>query len=179
MVPSRLFTSSRLFLYFGIALVVLAVTAFPTRVVLHAQAADGDYYGVGWLFAPIIGIWGLAGVFLGLAQSPMPKKRIEGYLLPLFIVVCVGLAYATHMVFMFGTGIVVSAGHGEPFWWIYFAMTLAPSALIFGVTAMFHEAKPKLDSILEKKKIKMGLFAAVSAAPLIYSIALLLFLRLL
>lgn len=105
----------RMFLYLGIALVVLAVVTFPTRIPIQAQPKDVDYVSVGWLFAPIIGIWGLASAVLGLVQSSSSKTKIASYLLPILVIITVGLAYATYLVVVFGLGIIRSFGRGEPF----------------------------------------------------------------
>ena len=102
-VSSNSFASFRVFLYLGIGLVVLAVATFPMKIPIQAQPGDVDYFIIGWLFAPIIGIWGLASIVLGLVQSSMPKRRIESYLLPLLVMVSVGLAYAAYLVIVFGT----------------------------------------------------------------------------
>ena len=71
--------------------------------------------GIGWLFAPIIGIYGLASVVLGLVHSSILKRTVELYLVPILAVVSVGLAYAVYMVVVFGSGIIQSVGRGEPF----------------------------------------------------------------
>ncbi len=175
---SGLLTSSQLFTLAGFALIVLAVVAFPMKIPIQAQPADVDYYGVGWLFAPIIGIWGLAGMVLGLVQSAKPVKRIESLLMPIVAVVCVGLAYGTYMVVLFGSGIILSAGRGEPFWWIYFALILAASAIVIGSTIAYVRSREKTAAALENKKVKATAFAAVLLVPLLYSAILLFYLRL-
>ncbi len=171
-------SSPRLFLILGIVLIVAAIIVFPARIPLHDQQADENYYGVGWLFAPILGVWGLSGVILGLVHSSISKRKIESYLMPLLVIVCAGLAYAAYMVLMFGTGIVASAGRDEPFWWVYFLLMLTPNVITLAVAAMFYGAKSKLDETFKKRNVKVSLFAAVLASPVAYSVALTIFLRL-
>jgi hypothetical protein len=178
MLERRWFSSSRLFLCLGIALVILAVITFPTKIPLQAQPGDVDYYSVGWLFAPIIGIWGLASVVLGLVQSSLPKRKIEAYFLPLLVVVTVGLAYAAYLAVVFGSGIIRSVGHGEPFWWLYFGLVLAPSVLIYASATKFFRAKENVE-LLKNKKLRSATFVTLAAVPLSYTAGFLLLMNLL
>ena len=169
---------SRLFIYLGVALIVLAFVAFPTRIPLQAQPGDVDYFGVGWLFAPIIGIWGLASIVLGLVQSSSPKRIIESYLLPVVAVVTVGLAYATYMVAVFGLGIIRSVGRGEPFWWLYFVLVLVPSVLIYASTIKFLKSEKK-PILLMNNKVKAAAFVMLAGVPLSFTAVFLVLLYLL
>jgi mannose/fructose/N-acetylgalactosamine-specific phosphotransferase system component IIC len=167
-----------MFLYLGIGLVVLAVVAFPVKLPIQAQPGDVDYFGIGWLFAPIIGIWGLASIVLGLVQSSSPKRTVESYLLPLLAVVTVGLAYATYMVVVFGSGIIHSIGRGEPFWWLYFGLVLAPASLIYSSAIRFLKSKEKTD-FLTNEKVRTVMFVGLAAVPLSYTAIFLLLIYLL
>jgi hypothetical protein len=167
-----------MFLYLGIALVVLAVVTFPTRIPIQAQPMDVDYYGIGWLFAPIIGVWGLASIVLGLVQSSSPKRKIESYLLPMLAVVSVSLAYAAYLAVVFGSGIIRSVGKGEPFWWLYFGLVLAPSLLIYASAIKFLRSKEKID-FLANKKVRATTFVVLAAVPLSYTAIFLLLMYLL
>ena len=178
MVSSNLLVNSRMFLYLGIALIALAVVTFPTKIPLQAQPMDVDYYGVGWLFAPIIGIWGLASLVLGFVQSSFPKRRIESYLLPLLTVVTVGLVYAAYLAIFFSSGIVRSAGNGEPFFWLYFGLVLAPSLLIYVSAIKFYRSKEKM-FFLTSRSVSVAVFVALAAVPLSYTAVFLLLMNLL
>jgi len=178
MVSSRFFTSSRMFLYLGIGLVVLAVVTFPMKIPIQAQAGDVDYFGIGWLFAPIIGVWGFASIVLGLVHSYSPKRTLESYLLPLLVMVTVGLAYATYMVVFFGSGIIRSTGRGEPFWWLYFLMVLVPSMLIYASTVKFLRSKEPIN-LLANQKVRVATFVTLAAVPLLYTCVFLLLMYLL
>ncbi len=162
-----------MFLYLGIALVALAVVAFPTRIPLQAQPRDVDYYSIGWLFAPIIGIWGLASLVLGLVQSSSSKTRIASYLLPVLATVTVGLAYASYMVVVFGFGIIRSVGRGEPFWWLCFGLVLAPAVLVYASALKFLKSDYRAD-FLNKPKARVAVFAGLAIVPLTYSAVFLL-----
>lgn len=137
---------------------------------------DVDYFRVGWLFAPIIGVWGLACAVLGLVQSSEPKRKIETVLLPIFTVVCVGLTYVAYMVLVYGSGIIRSAGRGEPFWWLYFILVLAPSVITIASTITYLKSKEKNAATLKSKKMKIAALATMLSVPLVYSAALLAYL---
>jgi hypothetical protein len=162
-------SSSRLFLYLGIALVAIAVVLFPTRIPLQAQPRDVDYFGVGWLFAPIVGVWGLASVVLGLVQSSAPKRKIESYLLPLLAFVSVSLAYAAYLAVFFGSGIGLSVGRGEPFFWLYFGLILAPSLLMYASAGKYLRTKTETGVIFGNKKLRTAAFVLLAAVPLSYT----------
>ncbi len=164
---SRGFTSSRLFLGLGIALVVLAVAIFPVQIPIQAQPMDVDYYGVGWLLAPIIGVWGLASIVLGLVQSASPRQQIEYYLYPLVAFISISLIYALYMAFAFGSGLISRFNHFDPFWWLYFGLILAPSLLIY-VAAFKYMRTHKQPKFLENKKVRAAMFAVLAVVPLSY-----------
>ncbi|MCW4018301.1 MAG: hypothetical protein NWF00_06445 [Candidatus Bathyarchaeota archaeon] len=90
------------------------------KIPIYAQPNDVDYFSAGWLFAPVVGVWGLSIVIIGLVQSAAPKRRIENFLLPIMASVSVGLAYAAYLVAVFGSGIIRSVGRDEPFFLLYF-----------------------------------------------------------
>jgi hypothetical protein len=157
-----------MFLYLGIALVVLAVVTFPMKIPIQEQPMDVDYYGIGWLFAPIIGIWGLASIVLGLVQSSSPKRKIESYMLPLLAVVSISLAYAAYLAVVFGSGIIRSVGKGEPFFWLYFGLVLAPSLLIYASAIKFLRSKERID-FLTNRRVRAAVFVVLAAVPLLYT----------
>lgn len=169
-------TSSQLFTFAGFSLVVLAFVTFTLKIPIQAQPMDVDYFRLGWLFAPIIGVWGLACTVLGLVQSSEPKRKIESVLLPIFTVVCVGLTYAAYMVLVYGLGIIRSVGRGEPFWWMYFVLILVPSLIAITSTITYLRGKEKNSAKLKSKKVKIAMFAAMLSVPLVYSAALLAYL---
>lgn len=167
-----------MFLYLGVALIALTVFIFPTRIPIEAQPGDVDYFSTGWLFAPIIGVWGLASTVLGLVQSSQPKRKIESYLLLILAGVTISLAYAAYMVIVFGSGIISSVGRGEPFFWVYFGLVLAPSLLIYAFSIKFLRSKERLD-FLTNQKVRTATFIALAAVPLTYTAIFLLLMYLL
>jgi hypothetical protein len=174
------FTDSRAFLLLGLGLIALAFIAFPTRVEFGDQWAIGgsEHYNVGWLFAPIIGVWGLASIALGLIQSSMPKQRVEYYLLLILVVVCTGLAFAGFMAIVYGSGIVMSVGRGEPLFLIYFGLVLVPSLIIVSSIVRFMKMGERAN-FLVNKKVKAVVFFLLAAVPLTYSLVFLAYTNLL
>jgi hypothetical protein len=168
MVPRNLSVGSSMFLYLGIALILLAVVSLPIRIPIQAQPGDVDYFSMGWLFAPIIGVWGLASTVLGLVLSSKPKRKIESYLSLILAVVTVSLAYAAYLVIVFGSGIISSVGRGEPFFWVYFSLVLAPSLLIYAYSIRFLKSKERLD-FLTNQKVRLATFITLVAVPLSYT----------
>jgi hypothetical protein len=178
MMVSHLLTSSQIFTIIGAVLIFLALVTFPTKVMIQAQPGDEDDYMIGWLFAPIIGVFGLAAVALGLAQTSMPKRSVESYLLFFMLVVSVGLVYGGYLAVAFGSGLIMSAGRGEPFFWIYFGLVLAPSLIIIGLTAKFLKAMDR-PVFLINKKVKAATLFLLVAVPLTYTCVLLAYLNVL
>jgi hypothetical protein len=167
MVPHNLSVGSSMFLYLGIALILLAVVSLSIRIPVQGQPGDAEYFSMGWLFAPIIGVWGLASTFLGLVQSSKPKRKIESYLLLILAVVTISLAYAAYLVIVFGAGIISSVGRGEPFFWVYFILVLAPSLVIYASSIRFMRSNERLE-FLATQRIRITFFIALTAVPLLY-----------
>jgi hypothetical protein len=167
-----------MFLYLGIALILLAVVSLSIRIPIQGQPGDVEYFSMGWLFAPIIGVWGLASTVLGLVQSSKPRKKIESYLSFILAVVTLGLAYAAYLVIVFGSGIISSVGRGEPFFWVYFSLVLAPSLLIYAYSIRFLRSKERLD-FLANQKVRIATFITLAVVPLSYTTIFLLMMYLL
>lgn len=171
--PGNLSVDSSLFLYLGIALILLAFLGIPMRIPIQAQTGDIDYFSIGWLFAPTLGVWGLTSTVLGLVQCSQPKRKIESYLLLILVVVTGSLAYAAYLVIAFGSGIIRSVGRGEPFFWVYFSLVLAPSLLIYVSSIRFIRSKERLD-FLANQRVRNATFIALAAVPLSYTAVFLL-----
>ena len=178
MVPRILSVGSSMFVYLGIALILLAVVSLPTKIPVQAQPGDVEFFSIGWLFTPIIGVWGLASTVLGLVQSSQPERKIESYLLLVLAVVTVSLAYAAYTVIVFGSGVIRSVGRGEPFFWVYFSLVLAPSLLIYTSSIRFLRSKERI-VFLANQKVRVATFVAFAAVPLSYTAIFLLLMYLL
>jgi len=174
MLNRHIFTSSNIFMILGAALCILALLSFPAKVEFgdRGEVGGSEHYNVGWLFAPIIGVWGLAGLAVGLVQYPKTKLSVARLLLFISAIVCVGLIFAFYMVLFYGLGIVASVGRGEPFFLLYFGLVLAPSIVVLASTVKFLKVGER--AIFQvSKKAKMAAFAVLAVVPLSYSIAFL------
>ncbi len=181
MALSRWFTSSRLFFLLGLGLVILAFGTFPMRTAIldHAVAGGVEYFRVGWLFTPVILVWGLVSLILGLVQSCSRKAETLLLIIDAFVLVMLafGLSFAVIMAAFYGS--VIASTLAEPFWWLYLTLTLVPCGLVLAFSAMFYRKREKMDLMLSKWKVKAASFAAVSSVPLVYFAGLLFYLKLL
>jgi hypothetical protein len=83
-------------------------------------------------------------------------------------VVTVSLAYAAYIVIVFGSGVISSVGRGEPFFWVYFSLVLAPSLLIYTSSIRFLKSKERLD-FLANQKVRIAMLVALVTVPLSYT----------
>ncbi len=176
MVSNHIFTGSNDFIILGTILCILALVSFPTRVEFADQGEIGgsEHYNVGWLIAPIIGVWGLASLAIGPVGYPRTNCSVVGLLLFISAFVCVGLFFAFYMFLFYGLGVVASVGRGEPFFLLYFGLVLAPSIVVLTSTVKFLKAGER--AIFQvSKKARIAIFVALAAVPLSYSIAFLAF----
>ncbi len=170
------FMSFNSFMILGVALCILALASFPTGIELADQGEIGgsEHYNVGWLFAPIVGVWGLASLAVGLVQHPKTKRSLAPLLLFITTLVCIGLLFGFYMVVFYGLGIIASVGKGEPFFLLYFGLVLAPSIVVLTSTLKFLKAGER--AIFQVgKKAKLVAFAVLATVPLSYSIVFLAF----
>ncbi len=168
--------SSQLFTLAGVVLVVLAFVTFPTKVMLQAQPGDEDDYMVGWLFSPIIGVWGLVAVTLGIVQSSMPRRKAESYLLFILSVVCVALTYGAYLAVVFGSGLTMSVGKGEPFFLLFFVLVIVPSLVTIVSTVKFLKTEDR-QIFLVSKRAKAATLLSLVAVPWVYTGILLAYLN--
>ncbi len=158
----------------GVTLCSLALVLFPTRIDLADQGEVGgsEHVNIGWLFAPIIGVWGLASLAVGLVQYPKAKSFVARLLLFISALIGVGLFFAFYMVLFYGLGIVASVGRGEPFFLLYFGLVMAPSIVVLASTFKFLKAGER--AVFQvSKKAKAATFTVLAVVPLAYSVAFL------
>ncbi len=170
MLRSRIFKSSRLFLYFGLVLVFIAIVSFTTTT-KFSLGAGFNTYGTGWLFAPVIGVWGLASLALWIMTSASSKEDVVSHLLPLFALMCTGLAFATWM----AIGFNASPNDANFFWWIYFGLFLAPSVIAGVAGFLYFTRKEKLVKTLSNPKTQVVMSCLLASTPLVYTAVLWIF----
>ena len=152
--------SPRLFLYLGVGLVFLALATFPTTVMIQVQPVDVETVGVGWLFAPIIGAWGLASVSLGIIETVLSKKYAVLCFLPVFVLFYIGLGFASWM---------VMANGASWFWRFFFGLTLFPCLIANTAGFLYFTKKEKLADALKNQRTRILAFTALIAVPLLYT----------
>ncbi len=156
--------SSRLFLYIGLGLVVLAILAFPIKARFIGETPGAsETYGIGWLFAPVIGMFGFAGIILGLAQSP---KSHAVYFLLVLVIMYAGLGFAGWMAVVYATPLWQMK---NPFWWAYFFLFLIPTAISTVTFILRCTKKDSLQKALSNKKIKLALGCLLVLIPILFS----------
>jgi hypothetical protein len=155
-----MFESSRLFLYLGLGLVFLALITFPTNVMIQIQQGDFDDVSIGWLFAPIIGAWGLASVTLGITEAFMSRKEALLCLLPVFAFIYIGLGFASWMVTVYGE---------SWFWRVYFGLLLFPCLIANTAAILYFAKKEKFAHALKNQRTRSLAFIALIAVPLLYT----------
>lgn len=85
-----MFRSSHLFLYLGFGLLLLSLVSLPIKTEVNFQSPDvQDYedFNIGFLFALVIGSYGLASLALGVAEVSMSKKKTLLWFLPIFSII--------------------------------------------------------------------------------------------
>ena len=160
MLRNHMFESSRLFLYLGLGLVFLALATFPTNVMIQVQPGDFDDVSVGWLFAPIIGAWGLTSVTLGITESSLSKKYALLCFLPVFVLFYIGLGFASWMVMAYGM---------SWFWRFFFGLLLFPCLIANMVGFLYFTKKEKLADTLKNQRTRILTSLALIAVPLLYT----------
>jgi hypothetical protein len=147
-------------------MVFLAMVTFPTRIMTEVQPGDFDDVGVGWLFAPIIGAWGLTSVALGIAESSLPRKEILLCLLPVFALLYIGLGFASWMVMNYGV---------LWFWRAYFGFILLPFLIAHTAVFFYFTKKERLAQVLSNIRTRTYALIALVSVPLLYTVIFFLF----
>jgi hypothetical protein len=165
----RALNSRHLFLYAGFGLIFLTLVVLPIKIQVNVQSPEfPDYedFSIGLFYAPVIGSYGLACLVLGIAESAAPKQRVWAYLLPIFILIYIGLAFAAAILFY-------PVNRANWSWWVYFGLLLGPSALAHAVALLHFTRKETLAKALENPKVRIPVFVVLMAVPLLFSAALL------
>lgn len=162
MSESRAF-KNRLFLYIGLILILLSVAIFPIQANLEAEPGDIDAIGVGWLFSPVIGIWGLTSLAIGIFASSLSRTKTVLSILPVFVLIYGGLAFTIWMVLLYGSVI---------FWWGYFSLFLIPGIIASTVSILYLLKKERLFNALSNSKIIIAISCCIVLIPLLYSLVL-------
>ena len=167
---SNMFRSSRLFLYLGFGLILLSLVSSTIKTEVNAQSQDfPDYenFNIGFLFAPVIGSYGLASLALGIAEVSMPKKKTLVCLLPIFSIIYIWTSVIVWMAIQFG--------FDAPFWWVYAGIHFIPSIMVSVIGVIQFAKKEYMDRIFKNNIIRKAACTILIAIPLLFVAALWLF----
>lgn len=144
-------------------MVVLAFAVFPLRMELkveHEPMGETETMGIGWLFAPVIGAWGLASLAISACVDLDAGKRALIRLFPAFFLLYVGCGYGLWMASLFG--------FSNLYWWMQFVLILAPTVLATVIAALSYIAKEKL-GFLTNKTTSNALVGVTAAVPVLFA----------
>ena len=161
----KFLSNSHLFLYIGFGLLALSLVFLPIKSEVNVQTADfPDYetFNIGFLFAPIIGVWGLTSIAIGILASSRSRTKTVLSIIPVFVLIYTGLAFTIWMVLAYGSVI---------FWWGYFSLFLVPSTIIAIISVFYLLNKEVLLDALKNPKSIIAISCLIILVPLIYSIA--------
>jgi hypothetical protein len=145
----------RLFLFLGLALLLLAIAVFPLRYTLQVSPiGETETVGIGWVFAPVVAAWGFASLAINTAKGNK-NVEVQGLFL---LLLGAGSVYASWMVAHYGSNV---------YWWIQFALMLTPTVLVATLTVM-QAKKAQTLSRLNKVKTQWALFAGMLAVPVVF-----------
>jgi hypothetical protein len=170
MLLSQAFKNPRLFLYLGFSLVFLTLVSLPIKIQVNVQTPEfPDYedFNIGLLLAPVIGVYGLASLALGITESSGSKQAGWLSFLPVFVFIYIGLAFAASM-------LLYPINRQNWSWWFYLGLILVPSILAHAAVILHFANRGKLPRTLENPKIKISIFVVLTAVPLLFAAAFLL-----
>jgi len=156
--------SRHLFLYSGFGLILLAFLFLPMRTAVMI-GIDLDYYWIGWIFAPVMGAWGLASLALWLSEFSMSRGRVLQGLSLVCVPIYFSLAFAVFMV------IYVRVNWS---WHLFFALILGPCVIASVAAILYAAKKQKLAYSLKNQRTRSLAFIALIAVPLLYTVIFLL-----
>jgi hypothetical protein len=117
--------------------------------------------GIGWLFAPVIGAWGLASLAISASGNSETGKRAFIRLAPAFFLLYVGCGY--------GLWMATKYGFDSMYWWVQFVLMFAPTALATTIAALSFHAKQKL-GFLTNKPASNALASTIVVVPVLFAI---------
>jgi hypothetical protein len=147
----------------GVALVVLMFAVFPLRMAIqveHAPMGETETMSIGWLFAPVIGAWGLARLAISACGNLDAGKRVFIRLLPAFFLLYFGCGYGLWMASLFG--------FSNLYWWMQFVLILAPTVMATVMVALSYIAKEKV-GFLTNKTASNALVTVTAAVPVLFA----------
>jgi hypothetical protein len=168
----NLLRNPRLFLFIGFGLIIYSLVLLPitVEVDVHSSATannpavfpDYETFGIGFLFAPVVAVWGLMGIAIGTLASSRSKTKTLLSIIPVGLI-CVGLAFTIWMVLRYGYVV---------FWWGYFCLFLVPSIVTIVVSVLYLLKKERLLNAFNNRKTVLVVSCFIVSVPLLFSVIL-------
>src|SRR3990170_8672108 len=156
---SAMLKSSRIFLYLGCGLILLALLLLPTKTAVMI-GVDLDYYWTGWLFAPVLGAWGIVSLAIWLSESSKSRGKVLQGLMLLCVPIYLCLAFAASILIYV---------RGNWFWLVFFSLILVPCVIVSGVAILFLRKKQRLVRVFQHPKVRIFPLSMLTAVPLLYT----------
>ena len=160
--------NSRLFLYIGVGLILLALVSSLLTTQVNVQNPEYPHYEdfpTGFLFfAPVIGSYGLTSLALGITEVSASKKEHLLFFLPIL-----GLIYIWTLLVV-GNVIwnIIRLGFDYyPLWWLYLIIHLIPSITISLIAFLNFAKRDYLSTILKKKATRTASLGLIVTVPLV------------
>lgn len=166
MLLSNFVKSSRLFLYLGYVLILLAIISLPAkvRVVVQPEIGETELYWYGPIFAVWIGAWSLPTLIIGVIESSAPKKAVWKFSLILFLANVV-LALSIWDATRFWRGRFIQ-------WLLAYGALLTPCIVTNVVGLLYLTKKEKLIETLKNPRIRILSVGILTTIPLLIVAAL-------
>ena len=162
-----MFRNSRLFLYLGVGLILLAlVFSFVTTkaAIMDSGFTRYEDFPTGFvIFAPIIGSYALTSLTLGVTEISTSKKENLLFFFPMAIPIYVWSSLIL--------GMAIRQLIADP-WWLHLSILLIPSITVSAIGVLTFAKKEYVNIVLKQQWLRITAFTAMTTLPLAYVIVL-------
>lgn len=161
-------SSSRLFLYLGFGLILLALICLPVRVryVVQPEVMEYEEAYLGPVFTFLLGFWALASLVLGVMESSRSRRAVLSCLIPILCLVDVVSASALwFQAFTFGS--LPASG------WIILGLLILLPTILMNVAGLSYVVDGAgLTMALKNPRIRLFFLTLLLVVPSFFAIAL-------
>ena len=155
----RFASSSRLFSYLGLGLILLALICLPTNLRFDI-GPETELWHVGAVIALLVGAWSLPSLILGFIESSAPKKTVVVRLLPAVFLANALLTLLFWDAIRFWSDMLIQ-------WVVNFSLFLAPCLIADAIASLYFMNSEDFKNSLKNLKTRILLATALTAVPLI------------
>ena len=155
-------------MYLGIGLIVFSLLTLLIKIEVNVQTPDFpdfETFNIGFLFAPLIGSFGLASLALGIAEASLPKKTRLCFL-------PIGIVYIAASVTVW---MAIRFGFNAPFWWVYASAFFIAIIIAGFIGVKQFTGKNNVERILPNQMTRIAVFCILVAVPFLFVTVLWLF----